>query len=87
MLTNTVFGQMKSTYLYEIKLFKQFKHKAMWSKREHSIQERHIQYLKELTKKGKLKLAGIIAENVNSQQGLIILTTRSYIKTVLSFWL
>ena len=68
----------QETFLYEITLYDQFKHKAMWSKKQHAIQKRHIAYLEALTKSGKLQLAGIVDQGLDRHTGFIILTTKSF---------
>ena len=71
-------AQVQQTFLYEITLFDQFKHKSMWTEREHHIQKEHIAYLDSLTKNGISQLAGIIDQDLENHTGIIILKTDSY---------
>lgn len=68
----------QETFMYEITRFDQFKHQAMWSEKEHAIQKRHIAYLEALTLEGKLRLAGIVDQDLEGHTGFIILTTGSF---------
>ena len=68
----------QATFLYEITLFDQFKHRTMWSEREQQIQKAHLAYLDSLTQAGRLEIAGIVDQGLEEQTGLIILTTSSY---------
>ena len=56
----------------------EFKHQSSWSKTEHEIQKKHIEYLATLTKSGSLQLAGITNQGLEDHTGFIILTTESY---------
>ena len=43
--TISMSAQIQQTFLYEITLFDRYKHKSMWTEREHNIQKEHIAYL------------------------------------------
>ena len=53
-------AQTQSTFIYEITLYDQFKHRSMWGEREQEIQQKHIEYLKKLTAENKLEMASRI---------------------------
>ena len=71
-------AQIQQTFLYEITLFDRYKHKSMWTEREHNIQKEHIAYLDSLTHNGVLQMAGIIEQGLENHKGMIILETESY---------
>lgn len=71
-------AQMEKTFIYEITLLDQFKHRALWTAREHRIQNQHLDYLDSLTQSGTLQMAGIIDQGLEAQTGLIILKTNDY---------
>ena len=73
-------AQKQSTYIYELTLFEQYRHRAMWTDREREIQQRHVSYLDSLEESESLKLAGIIDQNTHGHTGFVILETDSYEK-------
>ena len=71
-------AQVQKTYLYELTLYEQFRHRSMWGEREHHIQKEHIAYLETLTETNELEIAGIIGQGFEDHIGIIILTTENY---------
>ena len=71
-------AQAQQTFLYEINLYDQYKHKSMWTERERNIQKEHIAYLDSLTQNGHLELAGIVDQGLENHSGLIILRATDY---------
>jgi len=71
-------AQVQKTFIYEITLYEQYKNSANWSEKEKAIQQEHISYLDSLTKVGKLQIAGIIDQGLDSHMGFIILTVNTY---------
>jgi len=70
----------EKTFIYEITLYEQYRHQAMWTEKEHDIQKQHIEYLKKLTESGELQMAGIADQGLTNHTGFIILTTENYEK-------
>lgn len=73
-------AQKESTFIYELTLYDQYKHRAMWSEKEREIQQQHVAYLDSLEKNGDLLMAGIIDQNLDGHTGFVILSTDSYKK-------
>lgn len=68
----------KNQFIYEIKLFEQFKHKSKWQEKEHQTQKQHLDYLDSLTKEGVIEIAGIQSQGLTEQKGVILLTVKNY---------
>lgn len=78
LISTVMLAQKQSTFIYELTLFDQYKHKSMWSEREHDIQQAHVSYLDSLEKSGKLLIAGITDQNLEDHKGFVILNMDNY---------
>lgn len=77
-LPKILLAQVQKTFIYEIKLYEQYKSAANWGENERKIQQEHIAYLDSLTQSGVLQLAGIKAPSLEAHQGFIILNTDNF---------
>ena len=75
---STMEAQKKETFLYELELIEKFKTKSQWTDTEHAIQKAHAKYLEDLTKSGKIYLAGIKEQGLKNHKGLVILHVSNY---------
>ncbi len=70
--------QPLKTFVYELTLFESYRHRALWTEREHAIQKEHVAYLDSLEESGALLLAGIVDQNLENHTGFVILRTPEY---------
>ncbi|MDW3193762.1 MAG: YciI family protein [Cytophagales bacterium] len=77
-LSINMLAQKQSTFVYELTLFESYKHRSMWTDREHNIQQEHVAYLDSLEREGKLLIAGIIDQNLENHSGFVMLQTEDY---------
>lgn len=66
------------TYIYELRLREAFQNKMAWSSKEHQIQQDHLSYLDSLTRIGKLRLGGILDQELDSHTGFVLLHVSNY---------
>ena len=80
LISSSMLAQKQSTFIYELTLFDQYKHRAMWTDRERDIQQQHVSYLNSLEASGELLIAGIMDQNLEEHTGFVMLTIESHEK-------